>query len=161
MDKKKCFKCGDSKPLSGFYKHKEMADGYLGKCKACARIDSARRLDKKKNDPVWIAKERERVRKKQILRNRSYIGKIQMKAHNKARARKRSTPKGVELHHWSYQDDHHDDVIEMSLADHRKIHRYIKLDIDMLMFRRLDGVLMDTRESSLAEYSRILKIEED
>ena len=32
MDKtKKCFKCGCSKQLKDFYKHKDMADGYLGK----------------------------------------------------------------------------------------------------------------------------------
>ena len=38
MDKK-CFKCGSILPLSEFYKHPEMADGYLGKYKACTRKD--------------------------------------------------------------------------------------------------------------------------
>ena len=36
---KECFKCGVSQSLKQFYKHAQMKDGHLNKCKTCTKKD--------------------------------------------------------------------------------------------------------------------------
>ena len=58
---KVCFKCDRRKPLDDFYKHKMMADGHLGKCKACAKKDVAKNY--RDNIDAKRAYERERFKR--------------------------------------------------------------------------------------------------
>jgi len=62
---KECFKCHRALPLNEFYKHPQMSDGHLGKCKPCTRKDVRDREEvKRATDLDWVLNERKRHREK-------------------------------------------------------------------------------------------------
>jgi hypothetical protein len=45
---KTCSKCGETKPLTDFYKDKKASDGHQSWCKRCVSVDNAQRARKAK-----------------------------------------------------------------------------------------------------------------
>lgn len=152
-----CFKCGRSKPLTEYYAHPKMSDGFLGKCKTCTKDDVKRRAEELKNIPEWAEQERKRGRRKyhRLYEEtgksnpesfKKYIQKYPEK--RKATGSSRRLPRpfvGAEAHHWSYNDEHFKNVIWLSKKEHNKAHRFIEYDQSIKMYRTLIGVLLDNR----------------
>jgi hypothetical protein len=59
-----CFKCSKIQPLTEYYKHAQMGDGLLGKCKNCTKKDSKQQTEINISTPEGLEKERERHRNK-------------------------------------------------------------------------------------------------
>jgi hypothetical protein len=169
---KTCFKCASKKVFWEYYKHSAMGDGYLNKCKDCTKLDVSKRNSELSLDPVFIAKERARGREKYyrleykghkvpIEKKRLIIQRSRAKFPEKYKAayaaqRVVKVNKLNNNHHWSYNKEHHKDVIELSVKDHFKLHRYITYDPVLMMYRRIDNnSLLDTKELHLEYFNEI------
>jgi hypothetical protein len=159
-----CKECGIEKDISCFYKHKEMKDGYLNKCKDCCNNQVKNNYQKNKDNPDYIKKERVRCREKYRRlganwkidkENRKKASKIYSNKFPEKRKAVIATQylerkEGYELHHWSYNNEHFLDIIELSLSDHDQLHLHLNYDEKMKMYKRSDtGELLDTKEKHL------------
>jgi hypothetical protein len=67
---KKCFKCNINKNLTEFYRHSEMKDGYVNKCKECNKQDVRRNYSYNKQHYQKYDKNRQRMNKTRIFNHR-------------------------------------------------------------------------------------------
>jgi hypothetical protein len=81
-NEKQCFKCGEVRSLSDFYKHSMMADGHVNKCKQCNKKDVTKNRESKID--YYRAYDRDRGCRKPYSKTKAYRDRYpkKFKAHN-------------------------------------------------------------------------------
>lgn len=154
---KVCFKCGRNLDLSMFYRHSQMADGHLNKCKDCTRKDVHGNYMEKIQDPSFVESERTRGRSKY---SRLYKGKTRSDRLHVSDARAYFERRGYsfsedeELHHWNYNEKFC--VFVLNRRHHARLHKLLERLPQETIFK-FDGELLDTIE----KHERIVKLAMD
>lgn len=92
--------------------------------------------------------------KKKAIAN--WRGKYPEKYGAIASCRKLPRQQGHELHHWSYNKEHWQDIIELDIKAHNLAHRFIIYDQEQMMYRiALTGELLDTKARHIQFISQL------
>jgi len=178
METKMCNSCKEEKDLSEFYFDKKNKT-YNNPCKVCAKIRTANRISALKDTLEYKERERERAkayyhtvvvpkkpaRQYSIYTKKDYKKMTELKYPEKKRAvkcvhNKKYNHGDNHHHHWSYNKQHVYDWILLAPIEHKFIHKYIIYDQEQMMYRNLDGILLDTKESHI-EYFEEVKLKYD
>jgi len=134
---KKCFKCGEVKPLDDFYKHSQMADGHVNKCIVCNKkdvhehrvlqIDKIREYDRERGSTKKRI-ERNSARMKIYKKEHPEKVKARAKANDAVRCGKMvkkpcavcGTTKRIEKHHPDYAKPL--EVVFLCSVHHKRAH---------------------------------------
>ena len=158
MATKICFKCGVEKDLDDFYKHPQMGDGHLNKCKECNKNDTHLDYERKSQDPSWIESERARGREKyhrleykdapwNERKKTLFWNTNEYKGLRKWAEHRIILTEMDEIHHWNYVRIKDFFVLHRNL--HAKIHKQMTVDEETGLFTTKDGELLDTKERHL------------
>tara|TARA_R110001632_G_scaffold67337_1_gene158170 strand:+ start:127 stop:660 length:534 start_codon:yes stop_codon:yes gene_type:complete len=161
---KKCSLCEENLSIDKFYKSKGYKGGYTKRCKKCIKNKAREREVILLSTKEGFEKEKKRHRDKYYRLNyknkhktspekaKEYARKYKEKYPEKINAKNKTSIlkpkiKGNHLHHWSYNKEHVKDVIELTVNEHNKAHRFIIYDQERMMYRKCDNMeLLDTKE---------------
>lgn len=157
MDTKKCFKCGVEKNINEFYRHPQMGDGHLNKCKECTKKDVKMKYAENIEMVDYVEKERARGREKYSRLNykdRFYNKKPVGKDTSKHLKSLGLLPKEHEAHHWNYNFAY--DVFILSRKAHKLVHKDLTYDESTKMFFQTStGIILDTKEKHFEYIKKI------
>lgn len=163
-----CKKCEADKEVGDFY------TPLSTECKECIRNRVRKREARLRLNPEWVEKEKKRAREKyhRLEYKNRHKPTPEKKKEIMDRYKKRYPEKidahlflfnkqikakveGNHLHHWSYNKEHWADTIEMTEANHNLLHRHIQYDQERMMYRDLQGYLLDTKEAHVNHFELI------
>lgn len=137
---KTCFKCEKQKPLPEFYKHGQMKDGRLNKCKDCTRADVKQhrrsdeyrekvleydRLRGSRQTPEYIAEHRRRNPESYVARNAVNNALRDGRLEKPSKCQNCGSESSLHGHHYDYSKLL--SVVWLCVACHRQHHAMLDL----------------------------------